>query len=48
MNRKLKLPLIAAGVVAVALGAAEAEPATMVYHQEGIFGGVTASSFRFG
>ena len=32
----------------VALGAAEAEPATMVYHQEGIFGGVTASSFRFG
>jgi aromatic ring-opening dioxygenase catalytic subunit (LigB family) len=32
----------------VALGAAETDPATMVYHQEGIFGGVTASSFRFG
>ena len=32
----------------VALGAAEADPASMVYHQEGIFGGVTASSFRFG
>jgi aromatic ring-opening dioxygenase catalytic subunit (LigB family) len=32
----------------VALGAAEAEAATQVYHQEMIFGGVTASSWRFG
>lgn len=31
-----------------ALGAAEEEPAACVYHQTGIFGGVTASSFRFG
>lgn len=31
-----------------ALGAAEADPATRVYHQTEIFGGVTASSFRFG
>ncbi|MDE4174383.1 class III extradiol ring-cleavage dioxygenase [Phaeobacter sp. PT47_59] len=31
-----------------ALGAAEEEPATRVYHQKDIFGGVTASSFRFG
>lgn len=31
-----------------ALGAAEAEPATRIYHQTGIFGGVTASGFRFG
>ncbi|WCM93374.1 dioxygenase [Acidovorax sp. NCPPB 2350] len=32
----------------VAAGAADAEPARCVYHEEGIFGGVTASSFRFG
>ena len=32
----------------VALGAAEDEAATCVYHEENIFGGVTASSFRFG
>jgi aromatic ring-opening dioxygenase catalytic subunit (LigB family) len=32
----------------VALGAAETEPATRVYHDEGLFGGVTASSWRFG
>lgn len=32
----------------VALGAAEREPATRVYHEQGIFGGVTASSYRFG
>jgi len=32
----------------VAVGAAENEPATLVYHEQGIFGGVTASSFRFG
>lgn len=32
----------------VALGAAEGEPATRVYHDEGLFGGVTASSWRFG
>lgn len=31
----------------VALGAAEADTATCVYHDEAIFGGVTASSFRF-
>lgn len=35
------LPLMAA------LGAAEADTATCVYHDEAIFGGVTASSFRF-
>ena len=32
----------------VAVGAAENEPATLVYHEEGLFGGITASSFRFG
>ena len=32
----------------VALGAAESEPATRVYHEENIFGGITASSYRFG
>jgi aromatic ring-opening dioxygenase catalytic subunit (LigB family) len=32
----------------VALGAAESEAATLVYHEHDIFGGVTASSFRFG
>ena len=31
-----------------ALGAAEGEPATRTYHEEMIFGGVTASSWRFG
>jgi len=31
-----------------ALGAAEQDRAVMTYHQEGIFGGVTASSWRFG
>lgn len=31
-----------------ALGAAETDTATRVYHQEDIFGGVTASSWRFG
>ena len=31
-----------------ALGAAESEPATRTYHEDGIFGGVTASSYRFG
>jgi len=31
----------------VAVGAAYDDPATMVYHEDGIFGGVTASSFRF-
>lgn len=31
----------------VALGAAETAPATPVYHETGVFGGVTASSFRF-
>jgi aromatic ring-opening dioxygenase catalytic subunit (LigB family) len=32
----------------VALGAAADAPATCFYHEENIFGGVTASSFRFG
>jgi aromatic ring-opening dioxygenase catalytic subunit (LigB family) len=32
----------------VALGAAEDEPARMVYHDTGLFGGVTASSYRLG
>jgi len=31
-----------------ALGAAENEKATVTYHEEGVFGGVTASSWRFG
>jgi aromatic ring-opening dioxygenase catalytic subunit (LigB family) len=31
-----------------ALGAAEAETATLVYHQDDIFGGVTASSYKIG
>ena len=31
-----------------AVGAAEDEPASRIYHQEMIFGGVTASSWRFG
>ena len=31
-----------------ALGAAENELATMVYHDKNVFGGVTASSFRIG
>ena len=31
-----------------ALGAAESEAATMVYHDTGLFGGVTASSYRLG
>ncbi|WP_228156825.1 DODA-type extradiol aromatic ring-opening family dioxygenase [Fuscovulum blasticum] len=31
-----------------ALGAAEGEKATMVYHDTGLFGGVTASSYRIG
>jgi aromatic ring-opening dioxygenase catalytic subunit (LigB family) len=32
----------------VAVGAAEGEPATRVYHEQGFMGGVTASSYRFG
>jgi aromatic ring-opening dioxygenase catalytic subunit (LigB family) len=32
----------------VAAGAAEGEKAALVYHEENLFGGVTASSFRFG
>ena len=32
----------------VAVGAAESEPASVVYHEENVNGGVTASSFRFG
>lgn len=32
----------------VALGAAEGEPATRVYHERDFMGGVTASSYRFG
>lgn len=30
------------------VGAAEREPATVVYHQDDFMGGITASSFRFG
>jgi aromatic ring-opening dioxygenase catalytic subunit (LigB family) len=32
----------------VAVGAAEGDPATRVYYEEGFMGGVTASSYRFG
>lgn len=32
----------------VAVGAAGSDPATCVYHERDIFGGITASSFRFG
>lgn len=32
----------------VALGAAEAEPATLIYHEDNFMGGVSASSYRFG
>jgi aromatic ring-opening dioxygenase catalytic subunit (LigB family) len=32
----------------VALGAAESEKAICTYHDQGLFGGVTASSYRFG
>ncbi len=32
----------------VAAGAAEAEPATRIYHEDLFFGGIAASSFRFG
>ena len=32
----------------VAVGAAEHEPATRVYHEQDFMGGVTASSYRFG
>ncbi|CAM3647185.1 LigB family dioxygenase [Vibrio aerogenes CECT 7868] len=32
----------------VALGAAEEDTATRIYHDEGLFGGVTASSYQFG
>ncbi|MEZ5797989.1 MAG: class III extradiol ring-cleavage dioxygenase [Paracoccaceae bacterium] len=31
-----------------ALGAAETDPAQVVYHETGLFGGVTATSFRIG
>ncbi|MBI2719066.1 MAG: dioxygenase [Rhizobiales bacterium] len=31
-----------------AVGAAEQEKATRIYHDEGVYGGVTASSYRFG
>ena len=31
----------------VTVGAAEFDPATCVYHEEGVFGGVVVSSFRF-
>ena len=36
------IPLMAA------VGAAEEEPAALVYHQKDFGGGITASSFRFG
>jgi aromatic ring-opening dioxygenase catalytic subunit (LigB family) len=32
----------------VVVGAAESEPGAAVYHQKDLFGGITASSFRFG
>jgi aromatic ring-opening dioxygenase catalytic subunit (LigB family) len=32
----------------VAVGAAEDEPGTAIYHQDDLMGGITASSFRFG
>jgi hypothetical protein len=32
----------------VAVGAAEDEPGAVTYHQNDFFGGMTASSFRFG
>lgn len=32
----------------VAAGAAEDEQANVVYHEDGLFGGITATSFRFG
>jgi hypothetical protein len=32
----------------VALGAAEGEAATRVYHERDFFGGITVSSYRFG
>jgi aromatic ring-opening dioxygenase catalytic subunit (LigB family) len=32
----------------VAVGAAEDEPASRVYHEDDFMGGVTASSYRFG
>ena len=32
----------------VALGAAEGEAATRVYHESDFFGGITVSSYRFG
>jgi aromatic ring-opening dioxygenase catalytic subunit (LigB family) len=32
----------------VAVGAAQADPAACAYHESDIFGGITASSFRFG
>lgn len=32
----------------VVVGAAEEEPAALIYHQNDFFGGLTASSFRFG
>ena len=32
----------------VAVGAAESEQGALVYHEDGLFGGITASSFRFG
>jgi len=32
----------------VAVGAAEEEPAEVVYHQDDLMGGVAATSYRFG
>lgn len=31
-----------------ALGAAEGETATRIYHDANVYGGITASSYRFG
>jgi hypothetical protein len=32
----------------VALGAAEGQAATRIYHEDDFFGGITVSSYRFG
>ena len=41
-------PAAVAAPLMVAVGAAEQEAGTLVYHETGVFGGMTASSFRFG
>ena len=54
MNRKELVDALAAKTDSTkadaerAVGAAENEAAACIYHEEDFFGGVTASSFRFG